>query len=79
MGAIWDQIKKEPAVLLGVVASLIAGAIQFKTKDGIDWMAFTPVALGIITRFFVSPAYPPAPAAPVNPPAANDPPLPPAV
>ena len=50
-----DRIKSEPAILVGLVTSVVAVVVQAVTGD-ITWAAAVPLIAGVITRFFVSPA-----------------------
>jgi amino acid permease len=66
-----DRIKREPAVVIGIVAAVILAVIQTLAGQGVlgtdvaDTFAKAldpttgwalPIVLGIVTRFFVSPA-----------------------
>lgn len=66
-----ERIKREPAVLIGVLAAVVLATVQQLAGHGLlsgtvlDWVtrAFDPtsgwaipIIVGIITRFFVSPA-----------------------
>ncbi len=54
----FDRIRNEPAVLIGLGASL-AVVLQAELADGsVEWEALVPLVAGIVTRFFVSPAKP---------------------
>lgn len=66
-----ERIKNEPAVVIGVIAAAILAAVQYASGAGIlgtdiadtigkaldpttGWAI--PIVVGIVTRFFVSPA-----------------------
>ena len=66
-----NRIKREPAVVIGIIAAAILAAVQVAAGEGIlgadiadtigkaldpttGWAL--PIIVGIITRFFVSPA-----------------------
>ena len=51
---IWVRIKREPAVVLGLVASVALTAAQVSAGD-LTWEAAAPLIVGAITRQFVSP------------------------
>lgn len=70
-----DRIKREPAVVIGILAAALLAAIQTAAGEGVvgqdiadtivkaldpttGWAL--PIIVGIITRFFVSPATRPA-------------------
>jgi hypothetical protein len=48
-------IKREPAVLIGLLASVLV-VVQQVVAGSLTWSAAVPVVVGIVTRFFVSPA-----------------------
>jgi hypothetical protein len=65
------RFKREPAVVIGVLAAAVLAAVQSLAGNGIlsgsvvDWLTNAldpshgwalPIVVGIITRFFVSPA-----------------------
>ena len=49
-------IRREPAVLLGLLAAICTGLAALITDGTLSWETAVPVVLGIITRAFVSPA-----------------------
>jgi hypothetical protein len=66
-----DRLKREPAVVIGIVAAVILAVVQSLNGSGVlgsdaadtiskaldpttGWAI--PIVLGIVTRFFVSPA-----------------------
>jgi heme A synthase len=51
---IWVRIKREPAVVLGLVATVALTAAQVSSGD-LTWEAAVPLVVGAITRQFVSP------------------------
>ena len=66
-----SRLKREPALLIGLIATVILGAVQYASGNaliGADLAATVqsaidpttgwaiPLILGFITRFFVSPA-----------------------
>lgn len=55
--------KREPAVLIGLLISILTVIGQALSSD-LTWAAAIPLIVGIVTRFFVSPAgdIPPEPA-----------------
>lgn len=48
-------IKQEPAVLIGLLITVLTVVAQVLSGD-LTWAAAVPLIVGIITRFFVSPA-----------------------
>lgn len=71
MGTIIDRIKREPAVVIGILFAAVLAAIQSLAGNGVITadLASTigraldpqsgwalPIVAGIVTRFFVSPA-----------------------
>jgi hypothetical protein len=71
MSAIVDRLKSEPAVVIGIVAACVLAVVQTLSGYGVigsdlagtigraldpttGWAI--PIVVGIITRFFVSPA-----------------------
>ena len=51
-----DRIKREPAILLGLLAAILTGVAALITDETLSWETAVPLVLGIITRAFVSPA-----------------------
>jgi hypothetical protein len=71
MSSIVAKIKSEPAVVIGVVAAALLAAIQtlggsdLVSGSVVDWATRAldpntgwalPILIGVVTRFFVSPA-----------------------
>ena len=58
MQRLWEIIKHEPAIVIGLLGTIVL-AIESGIADGSlrDWRDFIPLVLGILTRFFVSPAF----------------------
>jgi hypothetical protein len=67
LGRFIDKIKSEPAVVIGLVASVIVAVAQQVLSSGIiesngainllnSVVSVTPIVAGWIIRFFVSPA-----------------------
>jgi hypothetical protein len=48
-------MKKEPAIIIGILIALLTVLGQVAAGD-VTWAAAVPVLAGIVTRFFVSPA-----------------------
>lgn len=51
-----DKIKSEPALLFGALGALATLASQVWVTHEVNAAAAVPLAIGIVTRFFVSPA-----------------------
>jgi len=51
-----DRIKREPAILLGLLAAILTGVAALITDETLSWETAVPLVLSIITRAFVSPA-----------------------
>jgi len=51
-----DRIKREPAILLGLLAAILTGVAALITDGTLSWETAVPLVLSIITRAFVSPA-----------------------
>jgi len=51
-----NRIKREPAILLGLLAAILTGVAALITDETLSWETAVPLVLGIITRAFVSPA-----------------------
>lgn len=51
-----ERLKREPAVLLGLLAAILTGIAALITDGTLSWETAVPLVLGIITRAFVSPA-----------------------
>lgn len=51
--AVWDRIRNEPAIVLGLVASII---VALTTTGGpITWAVAVPIVVNLILRQLVSP------------------------
>jgi hypothetical protein len=51
-----ERMKREPAVLLGLLAAVLAGVTQLVADGSLSWETVVPLVCGIVTRAFVSPA-----------------------
>lgn len=58
MRTILKKIKHNPAVVVGLVAAVLV-ALQAALAAGtpLTWPALVPVVVGVVTRFFVTPAH----------------------
>lgn len=50
-----SKLKQEPAVLIGLLVSILTIVGQVATAE-LTWAAAVPLIVGILTRFFVTPA-----------------------
>lgn len=53
-----SKLKREPAVIIGLLMSILTVLGQVATSE-LTWAAALPLLGGIIIRFFVTPAIPP--------------------
>lgn len=49
------KLKNEPALIIGALVSILTAVGQVVSGD-LTWAAAVPVIVGVVTRFFVSPA-----------------------
>jgi hypothetical protein len=51
--SIFDRIRNEPAILIGLVTSVVAAIQQAVVADGhVDWKVALPLIIGVVIRFF---------------------------